>query len=66
MIDTLLTTKLPLTGANTADIFTVVSGIRRIMINGKNTYELKGKFLDDLCKNAFSGANREDAVEHIE
>ncbi|GJV49621.1 hypothetical protein Tco_1439833 [Tanacetum coccineum] len=40
-------------------------GITSIMVNGKNAYELKGKFLDDLHKNAFSGTNREDAVEHI-
>ncbi|GKC57327.1 hypothetical protein Tco_1084925 [Tanacetum coccineum] len=42
------------------------SGITCITVNGKNTYELKGKFLDDLHKNAFSGTNGEDAVEHIE
>ncbi|GKB58868.1 hypothetical protein Tco_0915054 [Tanacetum coccineum] len=36
------------------------------MVNRKNAYELKGKFLDDLHKNAFSGTNGEDAVEHIE
>nr|GEW27076.1 hypothetical protein [Tanacetum cinerariifolium] len=42
------------------------SGIIRITVNGKNAYELKGKFLDDLNKNAFSGTNEEDAVEHIE
>ncbi|GJZ69202.1 hypothetical protein Tco_0632752 [Tanacetum coccineum] len=41
-------------------------GITSITVNGKNAYELKGKFLDDLHKNAFSGANEEDAVEHIE
>ncbi|GJW06196.1 hypothetical protein Tco_1568619 [Tanacetum coccineum] len=40
--------------------------ITSITVNGKNAYELKGKFLDDLHKNAFSGTNREDAVEHIE
>nr|GEY08689.1 hypothetical protein [Tanacetum cinerariifolium]GEY46988.1 hypothetical protein [Tanacetum cinerariifolium] len=28
--------------------------------------KLKGKFLDDLLSNAFSGTNGEDAVEHIE
>ncbi|GJR67965.1 hypothetical protein Tco_0014030 [Tanacetum coccineum] len=28
--------------------------------------ELKGKFLDDLYNNAFSGTNGKDAVEHIE
>ncbi|GKA03712.1 hypothetical protein Tco_0676493, partial [Tanacetum coccineum] len=42
------------------------SGITSIMVNGKNAYELKGKFLNDLHNNAFSGANGEDAVEHIE
>ncbi|GJU48846.1 hypothetical protein Tco_1218401 [Tanacetum coccineum] len=41
------------------------SGITRITVNGKNAYELKGKFLDDLLGNAFSGTNGEDAVEHI-
>ncbi|GJU90654.1 hypothetical protein Tco_1303077 [Tanacetum coccineum] len=42
------------------------SGITSITVNGKNAYELKGKFLDDLHKNAFSGTNKEDEVEHIE
>ncbi|GJY48448.1 hypothetical protein Tco_0438404 [Tanacetum coccineum] len=42
------------------------SGITSITVNGKNAYDLKGKFLDDLHNNAFSGANGEDAVEHIE
>ncbi|GJR70951.1 hypothetical protein Tco_0017016 [Tanacetum coccineum] len=42
------------------------SGITSIMVNGKAAYELKGKFLDDLRDNAFSGINGEDAVEHIE
>ncbi|GJW85348.1 hypothetical protein Tco_0158493 [Tanacetum coccineum] len=42
------------------------SGITSITVNGKNAYELKGKFLDDLHKNAFSRTHREDAVEHIE
>ncbi|GKA38721.1 hypothetical protein Tco_0731272 [Tanacetum coccineum] len=36
------------------------------IVNGKNAYELKGKFLDDLHNNAFSGTNGKDAVEHIE
>ncbi|GJZ13022.1 hypothetical protein Tco_0548252, partial [Tanacetum coccineum] len=31
------------------------SGITCIMVNGKRAYELKGKFLDDLRDNAFSG-----------
>ncbi|GKA21440.1 hypothetical protein Tco_0701429, partial [Tanacetum coccineum] len=42
------------------------SGITSITVNGKNAYELKGKFLDDLHNNAFSGTNRKDAVERIE
>ncbi|GJV71305.1 hypothetical protein Tco_1491300 [Tanacetum coccineum] len=42
------------------------SWITSIMVNGKRAYELKGKFLDDLCDNSFSGTNEEDAVEHIE
>ncbi|GJT63973.1 hypothetical protein Tco_1015453 [Tanacetum coccineum] len=37
-----------------------------IKVNGKNAYELKGTFLDDLHSNAFSGTNGEDADEHIE
>ncbi|GKB39586.1 hypothetical protein Tco_0884528, partial [Tanacetum coccineum] len=32
-----------------------------ITVNGKNAYELKGKFLDDLHNNAFSGTNGKDA-----
>ncbi|GJR75303.1 putative reverse transcriptase domain-containing protein [Tanacetum coccineum] len=42
------------------------SGITNITVNGKNAYELKGKFLDNLHNNAFSGTNGKDAVEHIE
>ncbi|GKC17325.1 hypothetical protein Tco_1014107 [Tanacetum coccineum] len=42
------------------------SGITSITVNGKNTYELKGKFLDDLYNNAFSETNGKDVVEHIE
>ncbi|GJR51716.1 hypothetical protein Tco_1402237 [Tanacetum coccineum] len=41
-------------------------GITSITVNGKNAYDLKGKFLEDLHKNAFSGTNGEDAVKHIE
>ncbi|GKA11692.1 hypothetical protein Tco_0691238 [Tanacetum coccineum] len=40
--------------------------VTSITVNGKATYELKGRFLDDLRENAFSGTNREDVVEHIE
>ncbi|GJZ06401.1 hypothetical protein Tco_0540194 [Tanacetum coccineum] len=42
------------------------SGITSIIVNGKNAYELKGKFLDDLHNNAFSGTNGKYAIEHIE
>ncbi|GKB32035.1 hypothetical protein Tco_0871436 [Tanacetum coccineum] len=42
------------------------SGNTSITIDGKAAYELKGKFVDDLRNNAFSGTNGEDAVEHIE
>ncbi|GJY83351.1 hypothetical protein Tco_0496727 [Tanacetum coccineum] len=42
------------------------SGITSITVNGKNAYELKGKYLDDLHNNAFSGTNGKDVVEHIE
>nr|GEX28814.1 putative nucleotidyltransferase, ribonuclease H [Tanacetum cinerariifolium] len=42
------------------------SGIKSITFNGKNAYELRGKFFDDLHNNTFSGTNRKDAVEHIE
>ncbi|GJV94186.1 hypothetical protein Tco_1541999 [Tanacetum coccineum] len=42
------------------------SGITSIVVNGKNAYELKGKFFDDLDKNAFSRTHGEDTVEHIE
>ncbi|GKB64809.1 hypothetical protein Tco_0920995 [Tanacetum coccineum] len=41
-------------------------GITCIMVNGKNAYELKEKFLDDLHNNAFDRTNREAAVKHIE
>ncbi|GKE52545.1 hypothetical protein Tco_1487701, partial [Tanacetum coccineum] len=37
-----------------------------IKVNGKNAYELKGKFLNDFHNNAFSGTNGEDAIGHIE
>ncbi|GJZ41956.1 hypothetical protein Tco_0588842, partial [Tanacetum coccineum] len=37
------------------------SRITSITVNGKNAYELKGKFLDDLHNNAFSGTNKKDA-----
>ncbi|GJS75051.1 hypothetical protein Tco_0724932 [Tanacetum coccineum] len=53
-------------GFATNDQADYYSGITSIMVNQKNAYELKGKFLDDLHNNAFSGTNGEDAIEHIE
>nr|GEY35963.1 hypothetical protein [Tanacetum cinerariifolium] len=41
-------------------------GIKSITVNGNNAYNLRGKFLDDLHNNAFSGTNGKDAVKHIE
>ncbi|GJU82009.1 hypothetical protein Tco_1284374 [Tanacetum coccineum] len=38
------------------------SGITCITVSGKNAYELKGKFLNDLHNNAFDGTNEEDAL----
>nr|GEU54709.1 hypothetical protein [Tanacetum cinerariifolium] len=58
--------KSTMKGFATNDQADYYSGIISITGNGKNAYELKGKFLDDLHKNAFSGTNGEDAVEHIE
>ncbi|GKA71867.1 hypothetical protein Tco_0778083 [Tanacetum coccineum] len=40
--------------------------ITKIQSNGKNVYELKGKFHDDLIQNAFSGTNKEDANDDQE
>ncbi|GJY41325.1 hypothetical protein Tco_0428595 [Tanacetum coccineum] len=36
------------------------SGITCITVNEKRDYELKGRFVDDLRNNAFSGTNGED------
>ncbi|GJW47628.1 hypothetical protein Tco_0079274 [Tanacetum coccineum] len=58
--------KSTMKGFATNDQADYYSGITSITVNGKNAYELKGKFLDDLHDNAFSGTNGEDAVEHIE
>ncbi|GKB76629.1 hypothetical protein Tco_0943524, partial [Tanacetum coccineum] len=59
-------TEITMDGFVTNDRVDYYLGITRITVNGKNTYELKGKFLDDLLNNAFSGTNREDAIEHID
>ncbi|GJU51721.1 hypothetical protein Tco_1221276 [Tanacetum coccineum] len=58
--------KTTMKGFATNDKADYYSGITSITVNGKNAYELKGKFLDDLHNNAFSGTNGEDAIEHIE
>ncbi|GJR10173.1 hypothetical protein Tco_0792825 [Tanacetum coccineum] len=47
-------------------LFNYKSRITSITINGKNDYELNGKFINDLHKNAFDETNGEDAVKHIE
>ncbi|GKE05299.1 hypothetical protein Tco_1397317 [Tanacetum coccineum] len=59
-------TKTTMEEFTTNDKANYYSGIASSMVNGKRAYELKGKFLDDLRDNAFSGTNGEDAVEHIE
>ncbi|GJX01622.1 DNA-directed DNA polymerase [Tanacetum coccineum] len=41
------------------------SGIARPKIDTKAQFELKGKFLKELCDNTFSGSEHEDANEHI-
>ncbi|GJY16652.1 hypothetical protein Tco_0387074 [Tanacetum coccineum] len=48
------------------DKFLDAKGITRITGNGKNVYELKGKFLDALLHNAFSGTNGEDTNDDQE
>ncbi|GJU48154.1 hypothetical protein Tco_1217709 [Tanacetum coccineum] len=42
------------------------SGIARPKIDEKAHFELEGQFLKELRDNTFSGANNEDANEHIE
>ncbi|GJS39648.1 hypothetical protein Tco_0564691 [Tanacetum coccineum] len=46
--------KSTMKGFATNDQADYYSGITSITVNGKNAYELKGKFLDDLHNNAFS------------
>nr|GEV75139.1 hypothetical protein [Tanacetum cinerariifolium] len=57
--------KLTIKGFTTNDQAGYHSGITSITVNGKNAYELKAKFLNDLHNNAFSGTNGEDVVENI-
>ncbi|GJT19583.1 hypothetical protein Tco_0878289 [Tanacetum coccineum] len=47
--------KSAMKGFATNDQADYYSGITSITVNGKNAYELKGKFLDVLHNNAFSG-----------
>ncbi|GKA02822.1 hypothetical protein Tco_0675603 [Tanacetum coccineum] len=49
--------KSTMKGFETNDQADYYSGIKSITVNGKNAYELKGKFLDDLHKNAINGKN---------
>ncbi|GJV77100.1 hypothetical protein Tco_1508684 [Tanacetum coccineum] len=42
------------------------SGITRPKIKDKDSFELKGQFLNELRDNTFSGSDHEDANEHIE
>ncbi|GKE78794.1 hypothetical protein Tco_1544914, partial [Tanacetum coccineum] len=42
------------------------SGVTRPEINQDTHFELKGKFLKELCENTFSGSEIEDANEHNE
>ncbi|GJZ63221.1 hypothetical protein Tco_0619642 [Tanacetum coccineum] len=42
------------------------SGISRPKIDDKDSFELKGQLLKELCDNTFSGSDHEDANEHIE
>ncbi|GKC49440.1 hypothetical protein Tco_1072185 [Tanacetum coccineum] len=58
--------KSTMEGFTTNDQADYYSVITSITVNGKNAYELKGKFFYDLYNNAFSCTNGEDVVEHIE
>ncbi|GJV37076.1 pyruvate dehydrogenase (acetyl-transferring) kinase, mitochondrial [Tanacetum coccineum] len=42
------------------------SVVTRPKIEEKDSFELKGQFLKELCTNTFSGSDHEDANEHIE
>ncbi|GKB81647.1 hypothetical protein Tco_0948542 [Tanacetum coccineum] len=41
------------------------SGVARPKIDDKDSFELKGQFLKELCDNTFNGSNHEDVNEHI-
>nr|GEU75201.1 hypothetical protein [Tanacetum cinerariifolium] len=59
-------TKTTMKEFTTIDRANYYSWITSITANGKSAYELKGKFLDDLCDNSFNGANGEDASDNQE
>ncbi|GJW32270.1 zinc finger, CCHC-type containing protein [Tanacetum coccineum] len=42
------------------------SGVTRPKIKEKDSFELKGQFLKELCTNTFYGSDHEDTNEHIE
>ncbi|GJV01094.1 hypothetical protein Tco_1334663 [Tanacetum coccineum] len=42
------------------------SGVVRLKIEEKDSFELKGQFLKELRENTFSGLDNEDANEDIE
>nr|GEW64681.1 hypothetical protein [Tanacetum cinerariifolium] len=42
------------------------SGVARPKIKDKDSFELQGQFLKELCSNTFSSSDQEDANEHIE
>ncbi|GJX48870.1 DNA-directed DNA polymerase [Tanacetum coccineum] len=42
------------------------SGVARPKIEEKDSFEIKGQFLKELCTNTFSGSDHEDSNEHIE
>nr|GEU78133.1 hypothetical protein [Tanacetum cinerariifolium] len=56
-------TQTTMDGFVTKDQADYYLGITRITVNGKIAYELKGKFLDDLLGNAFSGDDQEGVVD---
>ncbi|GJT64350.1 zf-BED domain-containing protein [Tanacetum coccineum] len=53
-------------GEPTMEEYMTITRINYESGNEKGMIELKGLFLIELCDNAFSGTNGEDAIEHIE
>ncbi|GKB05958.1 hypothetical protein Tco_0834191, partial [Tanacetum coccineum] len=50
----------------TVEEYMTITRINYELGNEKGRIELKGRFLIELCDNAFSGTNGEDAIEYIE